>query len=267
MLYYFIGLKNQFYKFNANCSDEEKGDKEGPGSCGGNTSKEIQEFIGFKLDDTFNNDIATKVTRPELIKYINPRLQRELDSLITNLNIITTPSEKIALQKYTNYGYANINEYLSNNKMESFDNETISKVKKDINKLDNIFKSSELPNNIITYRGISDDIIVNNPDLKDALDTPGSEIIFKCFTSSSILPFVAENFASGYSSQMLEIQLPKGSKAIYLAGVSLSPSEFEVLINRDTKYQVIETKIVKIANPYKKNNERNIKVTTLKAII
>lgn len=146
-------------------------------------------------------------------------------------------------------------------------NKIVLKAEKDISKLDKIFRSANLPENITTFRGMKDEILVSNPDLRDALDTPGSQLNFSCFTSSSILPFVAENFASGYSGRILEIQLPKGSKAIYIAGVSLSPSEFEVLINRDTKYEVVGTKTTKIINPYKEHNDRYIKVTTLRAII
>lgn len=33
--YVFLGKYGQYYKLNANCSNEEKGGKEGPGSCGG----------------------------------------------------------------------------------------------------------------------------------------------------------------------------------------------------------------------------------------
>lgn len=40
IMYQFLGKKGQMYrvKFNANCPDEEKGGKTGPGSCGGNDS-------------------------------------------------------------------------------------------------------------------------------------------------------------------------------------------------------------------------------------
>ena len=48
----------------------------------------------------------------------------------------------------------------------------------------------------------------------------------------------------------------------------MSPSEYELLINRGTKFKVLESKTVEIMNPYKENNDKTkFKVTTLQAIV
>jgi hypothetical protein len=114
----------------------------------------------------------------------------------------------------------------------------------------------------------------------DALDTPGSEIEFPCFSSTSALPFMANNFASGYNGRLLELQLPTGTKALFIAGESGLPKEFEILVNRGTKFEVVETRYTDIISPNKgtllddkskhtseKRPVTRVKITTIKAIV
>jgi hypothetical protein len=266
-----------FIKLNYKCpkgtvDDSNKCNPEEQEKSNTSDSKSASEtFIGFKADHDFSNVDPTimEVSRPDILKVVHPELQQKLNSLSDDLNAKTTSRDKLVLGRYTNNGYNDINEYLSGKLEKDLDPEhsIIKHAKEDTKDLDMIFKSADLSTSMVTFRGISDDTAKSNPGLSEALDTPGSELNFKCFTSTSVLPFVAVNFAHGYEARVLEIQLPKGSKALYIADVSKSPSEFEVLINRDTKYEVIGTKTTKIINPYKKNNERTMKVTTLRAII
>jgi len=268
----YLGDVAEFFKTNSNCKAEEKVGT-GPGSCSGglksiDDNKDLlqETYIGLKVDYDYQGvDLSGR--KADLIKATNPKLNENLNKLSNDLDSKTTHREKLILRRYTNYGYYDINDYLSGKLEKESSQDSIKRARDDINSLDKIFKNANLPIPITTFRGIKDEILTNSPELSEALDTPGSEINCSCFSSSSVLPFVAENFASGYSGRMLEIHLPKGSKALYISDISTSPSEFEVLINRNTKFEVGDTKSVKIINPYKEKNDRYVKVTTLKVII
>lgn len=134
-----------------------------------------------------------------------------------------------------------------------------------------MFSEANLQEPLVTYRGLKDDIIVKNPELRDALDTPGSQIEFPCFSSTSALPFMANNFAVGYNGRLLELQLPTGTKALFIAEESGLPNEFEILVNRGTKFEVVETRHTDIIPPnngsYVNRSTKRVKITTIKAIV
>ena len=78
------------------------------------------------------------------------------------------------------------------------------------------------------------------------------------------------DFAEGYNGRLVKLQLPIGTKAIYISGKGPFglANEFEILINRNTKFEVIETTYTEIKGP--KNfsiGPKRTKVTTLKAIL
>lgn len=244
------------------------------------TSSSKQEtFIGFKADYDFSSkksDIL-KTPRTKLVSLIDPELDNKLNNLSEQTKTLSK-SEKHIISEYSLNEYININEFLTKKLEKNIPNPeeldilyrdaVLEQTKENVEKLDNIFKNVSLPENIISYRGLRNDILVGNQELMDALDAPGSEVSFDCFSSSSIVPFVASNFATGYNGRLLELQLPKGSKALYIANVSMSPSEYELLINRGTKFKVLESKTIEIMNPYKENNDKTkFKVTTLQAIL
>ena len=243
-------------------------------------SKSASEtFIGFKADHDFSSKKSEilKTPRAKLVSLIDPELDNKLNNLSEQAKTLSK-SEKHILSEYSLNEYININEFLTKKIKKHipnteeldilYEDAILEQAKENVEKLDNIFKDVSLPENIVSYRGLRDDILVENRELMEALDTPGSEVSFDCFSSSSVMPFVASNFATGYNGRLIELRLPKGSKALYIAEVSMSPSEYELLINRGTKFKVLESKTVKIMNPYKENNDKTkFKVTTLQAIV
>lgn len=249
-------------KLNTNCKQEEKNGM-GPGSCGGKLVEHISnikntEYIGFKVSHNF--DYKEKQDRE-----FNATVQAALDRAAEPLKKFSS-EEKFALRAYTGSTFKTINEYLnSNENLNDASDYIIEDAKKNVYEIDKLFSNATLKDNLIAFRGIKDDIMVKNPDLREALDNPGSEIEFKCYSSSSALPFQAAQFAEGYNGRLVELKLPKGTKALFIAEESVIPNEFEILVNRGTKFKVGESRTEKIIPVNGK--AFNMKVTTLEALI
>ena len=227
------------------------------------TSKQTSSstnFIGFKAD----HDFSSKQDREA-----NMKVQAALDKAALPLKSFSS-EDKNALRGYTGHNFEQINDYLSGSMEKNDPNNTImmQDSKELVTEIDKLFDNAELQDPLITYRGVKDDIMVRYPELRDALDTPGSQVQFPCFTSTSALPFQANRFAEGYSGRLLELQLPKGTKALFIAEESGVPQEMEVLVNRGIKFEVGETKYTDVVTPEKgKKTVNRIKVTTIKAIV
>ncbi|MFA5434305.1 MAG: ADP-ribosyltransferase, partial [Candidatus Paceibacterota bacterium] len=194
-------------------------------------SKSASEtFIGFKADHDFSSKKSEilKTPRAKLVSLIDTELDNKLNNLSKQAKILSK-SEKHTLSEYSLNEYININEFLTKKIKKHipnpeeldilYEDAILEQAKENVEKLDNIFKNVSLPENIVSYRGLRDDILVENRELMEALDTPGSEVSFDCFSSSSVMPFVASNFATGYNGRLIELRLPKGSKALYIAEV------------------------------------------------
>jgi hypothetical protein len=181
---------------------------------------------------------------------------------------------------YSGGRFHQINEYLNGsmkdmeNSNDVFDKAIVKESKQLIEKLDKLFTNSDLSEPLVTYRGISNKTLSKYPELVNALDTPGSEIEFPCFSSTSVLPFMANNFTTdenGRMGRLLELQLPSGTKALFIAEESGLPNEFEILVNRGTKFKVVETRYTDIIPPnngsYNDRSAKHVKITTIKAIV
>ena len=90
------------------------------------------------------------------------------------------------------------------------------------------------------------------------------------------MPFQAAKFVEGWdptmsvkmpenNGRLIELKLPKGTKALFIAEESGIPSEFEILINRGTKFRVRESREEKIIPVH--GEPMNLKVTTLEALV
>lgn len=133
-----------------------------------------------------------------------------------------------ALKEYTgNTGsssYDNINKYL-NNKTE-LTNQQIQMVEKNIKLLDESIKE-KTKNDFYTYRGIA--IKANDIDV-------GDEIVNKGYTSTSISKGIAQEFADYYNGSVIQIEVPKGTRALYIGAHSGSGfNEEELLFGRNSK--------------------------------
>lgn len=234
-------------------------------------SKSASEtFIGFKADHDFSSpqDVET-----------NKRIQASLDKAAEPLKKFSK-NDRHVLTMYSGGRFHQINEYLNGsmkdmeNSNDVFDKAIVKESKQLIEKLDKLFTNSDLSEPLVTYRGISNKTLSKYPELVNALDTPGSEIEFPCFSSTSALPFMANNFTTdenGRMGRLLELQLPSGTKALFIAEESGLPNEFEILVNRGTKFKVVETRYTDIIPPnngsYKDRSAKHVKITTIKAIV
>ena len=257
-----------FIKLNYKCP---KGTIDDTNACGLEGHKENnEEFIGFKSDHDFSS--------PQDIE-ANKRIQASLDRAAEPLKKFSKEDRHV-LTMYSGGRFHQINEYLNGsmkdmeNSNDVFDKANVKESKQLIEKLDKLFTNSDLSEPLVTYRGISNKTLSKYPELVNALDTPGSEIEFPCFSSTSALPFMANNFTTDENRRMgrlLELQLPSGTKALFIAEESVLPNEFEILVNRGTKFKVVETRYTDIIPPnngsYKDRSAKHVKITTIKAIV
>ena len=265
-----------FIKLNYKCpkgtvDDSNKCNPEEQEKSSTSDSKHTSEtFIGFKADHDFSSpqDVET-----------NKRIQASLDKAAEPLKKFSK-NDRHVLTMYSGGRFHQINEYLNGsmkdmeNSNDVFDKANVKESKQLIEKLDKLFTNSDLSEPLVTYRGISNKTLSKYPELVNALDTPGSEIEFPCFSSTSALPFMANNFTTdenGRMGRLLELQLPSGTKALFIAEESVLPNEFEILVNRGTKFKVVETRYTDIIPPnngsYKDRSAKHVKITTIKAIV
>ena len=266
---------SEFIKLNYKCKagtvdDSNKCEPEQEKSNTSDSKHTSETFIGFKADHDFSSpqDVET-----------NKRIQASLDKAAEPLKKFSK-NDRHVLTMYSGGRFHQINEYLNGsmkdmeNSNDVFDKAIVKESKQLIEKLDKLFTNSDLSEPLVTYRGISNKTLSKYPELVNALDTPGSEIEFPCFSSTSALPFMANNFTTdenGRMGRLLELQLPSGTKALFIAEESGLPNEFEILVNRGTKFKVVETRYTDIIPPnngsYKDRSAKHVKITTIKAIV
>lgn len=131
------------------------------------------------------------------------------------------------LTSYTNESYAPMNALLRGTVYESYyEDEKSAKAK--ISRLDKVFEEAPtVPSNLVAYREMSSGII-------DKLK-PGDIFQDKGFVSTTI----KKDLGFGGDTK-LEIRVPKGTKGIYIAPLSYFEDEQELLLNRNTKFKIIE---------------------------
>lgn len=261
-------------RLNTNCKQEEK-QGTGPGSCSGgkigNQESDVKdtEYIGFKASHNFGFE---KSTGSIIMSDPAETIKKDKDftsKILPALNRAATPLRKFSnedkqvIKEYARDAYLDINEYLGGK--SEFSKTDIKRIENQILKLDKLFEDADLTDNLTVFRGIKEDILIKNPDILEALDNPQSIIQFKSYSSSSVLPFQAAGFAGGSNGRLVKLKLPRGSKALSISEESGIPNEFEILVNRGTKFKVGESKTEKIIPV--NGRAFNMKVTTLEALI
>lgn len=106
-----------------------------------------------------------------------------------------------------------------------------SKTKATIKALDKTFADAHTTEPIEVYKGLEN-------AFADKLE-PGMTFEDNGFASTSSDPKTAKSF-SGSKGTILKISVPKGSKALSIAGQSEYPDEQEVLLNRGGTYKVTD---------------------------
>jgi len=112
--------------------------------------------------------------------------------------------------------------------------------------LDQALQRASLPDDMVLYRGVT-------PELWDTMKsdskyvTPGEVFPARGFTSTTYDRATAWKYASKNANDadeiaMIEVLAPKGTHALSLEAHSYSPEDKEILINRNTKFKVIEAR-------------------------
>ncbi|AYV92563.1 Phage head morphogenesis protein [Fusobacterium necrophorum subsp. funduliforme] len=144
--------------------------------------------------------------------------QRKSNELFRTL----TQDELRAFEMYTGSWYLDVNDYLLKKKNN---NNFLDKI---IDTIESVMDEFETDENILAYRGIKD-WHYRNIQIGDVIETG-------MFTSTSLSESVAKDFAR---STVFEIEIPKGTKGIYIGRNSAYPHEREFLLSHKLKYKVL----------------------------
>ena len=87
---------------------------------------------------------------------------------------------------------------------------------------------------IITYRGLAPDVVQM---IEDNMEV-GKVLYDEGFVSSSTEKTVAKGFSGWGNGYIMEIHIPKGSKAASVKGISDVPTEYEVLIDKGSSFLI-----------------------------
>lgn len=112
--------------------------------------------------------------------------------------------------------------------------------------LDQALQRANLPDDMVLYRGVSPMIWELMKSVPKYM-IPGEIFPAKGFTSTTYDRARAWKYASEKANDvdeiaMIEILAPKGTPALSLEAHSYSPEDREILINRNTKFKVIEAR-------------------------
>jgi hypothetical protein len=145
-----------------------------------------------------------------------------------------TDEEREALETYTSDGYDQINRYLYKGHDEGAMNDHDYWVNDMINKLDSAFEATTSPFKYTTYSGLSE-------RYKAEKIKPGMDYIFRGYLSASLdFDTSIDNFTDGSNTPVvLQIEIAKGQKSIYVDGVSQNSGEKETMLPRGTKIRVV----------------------------
>ena len=113
----------------------------------------------------------------------------------------------------------------------------------------------KLHENTVLFSGTDDISYIthSSSSITDMVSSIGTTHTYEGVISTSISHSVAASFGTGMMHTMLEIYADKDSSdGVYIAGVSYHPDEYELLLNRDLKYEVIDAGIrtVTLANRF-----------------
>lgn len=226
---------------------------------------EIEQYIkdedGIKhkiTDDTQYEEWknALKKNKDRTAIYEDNNINTQATSNITEWkNFLSTP-EIDALQNYSfkEYGdtsvadYEDINNYLRFNQLGKVPEATI---KNTINYIESALNKFEIDKDIVVYRGIdvptiieqvigekkySRDVNIINSYLKNTTFTD------KGFVSTSISKKEAINFGMGNGRAVMRINIPSGTKGVYIDEVSRIKREKEFLLNRNVTFKINNVK-------------------------
>jgi hypothetical protein len=176
-------------------------------------------------------------------KYVNDyekKVRAALDEGESFWNEITEDAQ-ISIYKYSDRRINfKINDYLYN------DAKVSDEIKFMAEQIELALNHASLPEDMLLYRGVCPQIwMIMKADPGYA--APGNEIIPKGFLSSTYDRSTAYKYATKNAKDsdeiaMIEILAPKGTKALSIEKHSQSPEDREILINRATRFKVVEAR-------------------------
>lgn len=138
-----------------------------------------------------------------------------------------------AIVNYTGDAYNEINRYLYKGHDEGTDANRADAVGRMIDALDSAFDETQAPFPFTVYSGLSG-------RYKADKIQPGAEYIFRGYISTSLSHDVAiSGFTDSAEPVVLQIEVAKGQKAIYVDNLSSTDGELETLLPRGSKVKII----------------------------
>lgn len=171
--------------------------------------------------------------KPEFIPadaIIEKKLQKLSDKIFKNL----TNKELLAIDNFTDAGSSVFNRAIGNDK----ESEMYPEDKRDERLLHNVVSSSKMGEDVKVYSGIS-----HSPSFAGINSKIGEIFETKMYTSASLKKSVAKEFAGfdEYGKEiLLEINVPKDAKALYLGDNSHLKNDKELIINRNSSFKVLK---------------------------
>lgn len=171
--------------------------------------------------------------KPEFIPadaIIEKKLQKLSDKIFKNL----TNKELLAIDNFTDAGSSVFNRAIGNDK----ESEMYPEDKRDERLLHNVVSNSKMGEDVKVYSGIS-----HSPSFAGINSKIGEIFETKMYTSASLKKSVAKEFAGfdEYGKEiLLEINIPKDAKALYLGDNSHLKNDKELIINRNSSFKVLQ---------------------------
>lgn len=142
-------------------------------------------------------------------------------------------AELEAIEAYTGDAFADINRYLYKGHDEGVDANTADAMGRMIDALDSAFDETQAPFPFTVYSGLSG-------RYKASKIQPGQDYIFRGYISTSLSPHVAiSGFTDSAEPVVLQIEVDKGQKAIYVDNLSSVDGELETILPRGSKIKVV----------------------------
>jgi hypothetical protein len=207
--------------------------------------KPVKKNTGLTYSDVKKLDVAKRQRSREDSKILSAK-RKEIEALDKELTAfyggIFNDDELEAIDRYTDVEFQTINQYLYNGHEEGTDYYTAKEIESLVDKLDSAFEETEAPFKYTTYTGLSD-------RYKPGSFKVGGEYIFKGYVSTSLdhevsvdgfTDFGKSKGAKKQQGVVLELEIPKGAKSIYLQSSGNAPEgEYETLLPRGTKIKVV----------------------------
>jgi len=206
--------------------------------------KEYEEWASKDSEKSEKSDKSKKSEKAEAEPLPNkPEAWNEYGDLHTPEREKWTADQREAVRVYTTSAdkdYIHINAHLRDPDSHK---ELTDKQKKAMEGLDSLFEAHAVKQPVVASRGLSKSHALTklfnsgNLEVGTTVEDPG-------YVSTSIKPWAAHDWATS-SPVKLNIVVPKGAKAIYVGPpdkppppFSGNPHEYELLLNRGTKFKV-----------------------------